>query len=60
MRCAICGKRFMSGSKVSHSNIHTKTKFNANIQKVSAVVDGRKCRLQVCTSCIRSNKVTKA
>lgn len=60
MQCAICGKRFMSGNKVSHSNRHTPIRFNANIQKVRAVVNGRRCRIQVCTSCIRSDRVVKA
>ncbi len=59
MRCAICGKRFMSGCKVSHSNRHTPRRIEANIQKVRAVVNGRRCRIQVCTSCIRSDRVTK-
>ena len=33
MRCEICLKSGMSGSNVSHSNRHTKTRFKANVHK---------------------------
>jgi large subunit ribosomal protein L28 len=59
MICEICGKRRMVGHKVSHSNIKTKTRQHANIQRVRALVDGRVTRLHVCTRCLRSGKVTK-
>jgi large subunit ribosomal protein L28 len=60
MICEICGKRRMVGHKVSHSNIKTKMKQNANVQKVRAVVDGRVTRVHVCTRCLRSGKIIKA
>ncbi|MBN1959910.1 MAG: 50S ribosomal protein L28 [Deltaproteobacteria bacterium] len=60
MTCEICGKRHMSGNKVSHSNIKTRTRQNANVQKVRAVVNGRNTRVNVCTRCLRSNKIAKA
>lgn len=60
MICEICGKRRMVGHKISHSNIKTKTRQHANIQRVRAVVDGKVTRLHVCTRCLRSGKVTKA
>ncbi len=59
-RCEICGKRVQTGYKVSHSHIRTKKKWLPNIQKVKAVVDGEVKRINVCTSCLRSGKVTKA
>ncbi len=59
MICEICGKRRMVGNKISHSNIKTKIRQHANIQKVRAVVDGRVTRVCVCTRCLRSGKVTK-
>jgi large subunit ribosomal protein L28 len=31
--CAITGKRWMNGSKVSHSNIKSPKRFGANIQE---------------------------
>ena len=33
-KCEICGKGQVSGNNVSHSNRHTKRKWNANIQNV--------------------------
>ncbi len=60
MICEICGKRRMVGNKISHSNIKTKIRQHANIQKVRAVVNGRVTRLHVCTRCLRSGKVIKA
>jgi len=31
-----------------------------NLQKVNALVDGKKKRVRVCTRCLRSGKVVKA
>ncbi len=59
MQCQLCGKRYLWANNVSHSNRRTKTRKYPNIQKIRAVVDGRRCRVQVCTSCIRSGKVSK-
>lgn len=59
-KCDVCGKGSLSGNKVSHSNIKTKTQWNPNLQKVKAVVEGSVKRVQVCTRCIRSGKVQKA
>ena len=60
MKCDICGKQQMSGNKVSHSNIKTRTKQKPNIKKVRALVNGRVKRVHVCTRCLRSGKVIKA
>ncbi|MBP3895763.1 MAG: 50S ribosomal protein L28, partial [Mogibacterium sp.] len=49
-----------SGNAVSHSNIHTKRKWNANIQSVRINDNGRVRRANVCTSCLRSGKVNRA
>ncbi len=32
-KCSITGKSWMNGHKISHSNIKTKKRFKANIQK---------------------------
>lgn len=47
-RCAICDKKAVSGSAVSHSQIHTKRTFKPNLQKVYGVV--------MCTRCIKTLK----
>lgn len=59
-KCAVCGKGQVSGNNVSHSNRHTRRKWNANIQSVRVSENGTPKRLNVCTSCIRSGKVTRA
>ena len=50
----------MSGHNVSHAHNLTKRKWNPNLQRVRALVDGRAKNLDVCTRCIRGGKVTKA
>ena len=59
-KCEICGKGRVSGNRVSHSNIHSKRKWNANIQKVQIVEDGKVRKANVCTSCMKSDKVERA
>lgn len=57
--CDICGKRPWFGKQLSHSHRRSSRRWNPNIQRVRALVDGRVRRLHVCTSCIKAGKVTK-
>jgi large subunit ribosomal protein L28 len=57
--CEICGKKPSFGMNVSHSHRRTKRRWDPNIQRVRALVDGAPKRLHVCTSCLRAGKVTK-
>jgi len=57
--CELCGKKPSFGMSVSHSHVRTKRRWNPNIQKVRALVNGSPSRLQVCTSCIKAGRVTK-
>ena len=57
--CEVCGKRPATGNNVSHAHNKTKRRFNPNLQRVRARVDGSTRRIRVCTRCIRSGKVTK-
>jgi large subunit ribosomal protein L28 len=59
-RCDICGKGPAFGRNVSHAHNVTSRRFQANIQRVRAVINGGVKRIKVCTRCIRSNKVVKA
>ncbi|MBR0130198.1 MAG: 50S ribosomal protein L28 [Firmicutes bacterium] len=59
-KCEICGKGQVSGNNVSHSRRRTRRKWNANIQSVRVVENGTIVRKNVCTSCIRSGKITRA
>jgi large subunit ribosomal protein L28 len=59
--CEVCGKKPSWGMSVSHSHRRTKRRWNPNIQRVRAVVkSGTVKRVNVCTGCIKSGKVTKA
>jgi len=59
-RCEICGKGPAFGHNVSHAHNVTRRRFEANIQRVKAVINGGVKRIRVCTRCLRSNKIVKA
>ncbi|MEI8215538.1 MAG: 50S ribosomal protein L28 [Eubacteriales bacterium] len=60
-KCEICGKGQVSGNNVSHSNKHTRRKWNANIQSVVISENGNSSRKKICTRCLRTrNKVSAA
>ncbi len=59
-RCDICGKGRMSGHQVSHAHNLSHRVWNPNLQRVRALVEGRVRKLDVCTRCLRSNRVAKA
>ena len=58
--CEVCGKKPSFGMSVSHSHRRTKRRWSPNIQRVRAVVNGSTKRVDVCTSCIKAGKITKA
>lgn len=59
-QCELCGKMRQVGNNVSHSNIKTKRVFKPNLQKVRVQLDSGEVKsMNVCTTCIRSGKVTK-
>jgi len=59
-QCEICGKSPSYGNNVSHAHNVTRRRWNPNLQRVHAIVDGARKTLRVCTACIRAGKVTKA
>ncbi|MBR6755789.1 MAG: 50S ribosomal protein L28 [Peptococcaceae bacterium] len=59
-KCEICGKGGSVGMAVSHSHIRSKKKWLPNVQKVRVIVNGTPKRINVCTRCLRSNKVQRA
>jgi len=58
--CEVCGKHPSWGYTVSHSHVRTKRRWNPNIQRVRATINGATRRINVCTSCIKAGKITKA
>jgi large subunit ribosomal protein L28 len=70
--CEFCGKRTESGAQLARRGLpkkkggiglritgHTLRKFKPNIQRVSAVVDGKTTRVKICTRCLKSGKIVK-
>ena len=57
--CEICGKRPRSGNNVSHATNRNKRKFNPNLQRIRADVNGKPVKMTVCTRCIKAGKVKK-
>ena len=57
--CDLCGKRPGFGNNVPWSRKRTRSRFDPNIQSVRAKVDGTPKRLNVCTSCLKADKVSR-
>lgn len=70
--CEICGKGMLTGNTVArrglpkrkggiglHTTGITKRRFYPNIQRIKILWDGKPVRAYVCTTCIKSGKVTK-
>ena len=57
--CELCGKKPGFGMNLSHSHRRTKRRWNPNIQRVRALINGTPKRVNVCTSCLRAGRVTK-
>jgi ribosomal protein L28 len=52
--CEICGKTPVMGRVVSHAHNVRARRFEPNLQRVRALINGGIRRLRVCTRCIRS------
>ena len=63
-KCDICDKSVNYGNKLSITRSHiskrTSRTFKPNIRTVKAMVDGQPKKINVCTKCLRTGKVTKA
>lgn len=63
-KCEICDKSVNYGNKLSITRSHiskrTSRTFKPNVRAVKVMVDGQPKKINVCTKCLRSGKVTKA
>jgi len=59
-KCEVCGKGPLFGKSVSHSHKKTLKMRKANIQNIKIIKDGKVQKANICTRCIKSNKITKA
>ncbi len=59
--CDVCGKGPGFGHNISHSHRRTKRRWNPNIQRVRTLIGGvTPKRINVCTSCLKAGKVSRA
>jgi large subunit ribosomal protein L28 len=58
-RCEICDKGPKAGNNVSHAMNKTKRRWLPNLQSVRIDDRGVHRTARVCTSCLRSNRVTR-
>ena len=58
--CQICGKGPGFGKNVSHSHRRTLRRFEANLQKIKALIDNKPQSVNVCTKCLKAGKIVKA
>lgn len=59
-KCALCGKAPQYGNVISHAHNVRRRRWNPNLRRVRAIVDGARKRVLVCTACIRAGRVRKA
>lgn len=57
--CDVCGKTPGFGNKISHSHRRSRRRWNPNIQRMRILVKGTPKRANVCTKCLKANKVSK-
>ncbi len=57
--CEICGKGPTFGNRISHAHNVTRRRWEPNLRRVHAVINGARRTILACTSCIRSGKITK-
>lgn len=60
LACEICGKKPAFGNTISHANNVRRRRWNPNLRRVKAVIDGVHKHVRVCTACIRAGRVRKA
>jgi large subunit ribosomal protein L28 len=58
-KCEFCGKGPHYGNVVSHANNTRRRRWNPNLRRVQAIVNGMRRHVRVCTACIRSGRVKK-
>lgn len=57
--CEICGKKTITGNKISHAHNLTKRRWYPNLKKVKVKTSEGKKTLKLCTRCIRTGSYLK-
>ncbi|HEV8571822.1 MAG TPA: 50S ribosomal protein L28 [Actinomycetota bacterium] len=58
--CDICGRKPGFGMQVSHSHRRSNRRWDPNVQRVRAIVNGTPRRVNVCAKCLKAGKVQRA
>jgi large subunit ribosomal protein L28 len=58
--CEICGRGPAYGNNISHAHNRTRRRWEPNLQRVRANVNGTVRTIRVCASCIKQGRVLKA
>ncbi len=53
-KCQVCGRGPQFGHNVSHSMVHTKRRWNVNVQRATVVLKGKPTRVAICTQCLKT------
>jgi large subunit ribosomal protein L28 len=59
-KCDVCSKDTVYGNNVSHSVRRTNRSWKPNVKKIRILENGTPKSINVCSRCLRSNKVTRA
>lgn len=59
-KCDVCSKDTVYGNNVSHSVRRTNRAWKPNVKKIRILDNGTPKSVNVCSRCLRSNKVTRA
>jgi large subunit ribosomal protein L28 len=57
--CEICGKSPSYGNRISHAHNVSRRRWNPNLRRVRAIINGTHRTVRACTACIRSGRVVK-
>ena len=58
-KCDVCSKDTVYGNAVSHSVRRTNRTWKPNVKKIRILENGTPKSVNVCSRCLRSNKVTR-
>jgi large subunit ribosomal protein L28 len=58
--CAVTGKKGNFGNNRSHSNVASKRKWGANLQKVRIILDGKVQRVYISARALKTGKFKRA
>ncbi len=59
-KCDVCSKDTVYGNNVSHSVRRTNRSWKPNVKKIRILENGTPKSINICSRCLRSNKVTRS